>query len=293
MPCRLCPARKPSKKRHRSRRIRLPDRMRRWPWISGPSIEPDTRRCAIGGGNTDACRFQAPRRPETRLVGLASLDPPYLLYRLTMRFCMTDKIRVSYAEAPRRDSRCRPAAVSAAELDHAVDRGGRPVAVRSCRDGRLVERPTDVRRDDQRRRPGTTALESRRAMAGRDRRVSGQRRAAAVFARRALRAMIGITGKRYGWLNLLRAALLHLPCVRFLVQPDTDDSDRIASAAVLFAGGGDGRSGRRRRSGAEPGRPADRAGRPVAQSLLPLSIHPCSLTSRQGEAMRAATQKDR
>ena len=35
--------------------------------------------------------------------------------------------------------------------------------------------------------------------------------------------MIGITGKRYGWLSLFRAALLHLPVFRFLVQPDTDD----------------------------------------------------------------------
>ncbi len=40
---------------------------------------------------------------------------------------------------------------------------------------------------------------------------------------RALRAMIGITGKRYGWVNLFRAALLHLPVFRFLVQPDPND----------------------------------------------------------------------
>jgi hypothetical protein len=41
--------------------------------------------------------------------------------------------------------------------------------------------------------------------------------------RKALKAMIGITGKKYGWLNLCRAAFLHLPVFRFLVQPDTDD----------------------------------------------------------------------
>jgi hypothetical protein len=40
---------------------------------------------------------------------------------------------------------------------------------------------------------------------------------------RALAAMIAITGKRYGWTSLCRAALLHLPVFRFLVQPDTND----------------------------------------------------------------------
>jgi hypothetical protein len=40
---------------------------------------------------------------------------------------------------------------------------------------------------------------------------------------RALHAMIGITGKRYGWLNLFRAALLHMPAFRFLAQPDAND----------------------------------------------------------------------
>jgi hypothetical protein len=42
---------------------------------------------------------------------------------------------------------------------------------------------------------------------------------------RALAAMIGITGKQYGWVNLSRAALLHLPVFRFLAQPDADDSE--------------------------------------------------------------------
>jgi hypothetical protein len=42
---------------------------------------------------------------------------------------------------------------------------------------------------------------------------------------RALCAMIGITGKRYGWVNLFRAALLHAPVFRFLVPPDAKDSE--------------------------------------------------------------------
>ena len=42
---------------------------------------------------------------------------------------------------------------------------------------------------------------------------------------RALRAMIGITGKRYGWWNLFRAALLHVPVLRFLVPPEVNDRD--------------------------------------------------------------------
>lgn len=43
--------------------------------------------------------------------------------------------------------------------------------------------------------------------------------------RRALAAMIGITGRRYGWLNLSRAALLHLPALRFLASPSVDDGE--------------------------------------------------------------------
>lgn len=65
--------------------------------------------------------------------------------------------------------------------------------------------------------------------------------------RRAVEAMIGITGKRYGWLNLSRAALLHLPLVRFMVHPDdsdpkTSDLPPFCSQAVsmaLRAGGAD------------------------------------------------------
>lgn len=39
----------------------------------------------------------------------------------------------------------------------------------------------------------------------------------------AVKAMIDMTGKKYGWGNLLKASLLHMPFVRFLVTPDTDD----------------------------------------------------------------------
>ena len=58
--------------------------------------------------------------------------------------------------------------------------------------------------------------------------------------RRALLAMIGITGTRYGWANLGRAALLHLPVFRFLAQPDTNDCEAstwppFCSQAVAMA----------------------------------------------------------
>ena len=40
----------------------------------------------------------------------------------------------------------------------------------------------------------------------------------------AVEAMIEITGRRYGWWSLLRAGLVHLPLVRFLFPPETDDT---------------------------------------------------------------------
>jgi hypothetical protein len=57
---------------------------------------------------------------------------------------------------------------------------------------------------------------------------------------RALRAMIGITGKRYGWLNLFRAAMLHVPLCRFLTLPDVNDEENspwppFCSQAVALA----------------------------------------------------------
>ena len=61
------------------------------------------------------------------------------------------------------------------------------------------------------------------------------------FSRRvAVRAMIDITGRQYGWFNLLRAAVLHLPVLRFFVRPETDDAADTAwppfcSQAVAMA----------------------------------------------------------
>lgn len=68
------------------------------------------------------------------------------------------------------------------------------------------------------------------------------------FSRRAaVRAMIDLTGRRYGWFNLFRAAMLHLPLVRFFVRPEADDKADAAwppfcsqaVAAATRAGGVD------------------------------------------------------
>ena len=40
----------------------------------------------------------------------------------------------------------------------------------------------------------------------------------------AVEAMITMTGRQYGWLSLLRVALLHLPVVRLFTRPQTDDT---------------------------------------------------------------------
>jgi hypothetical protein len=58
--------------------------------------------------------------------------------------------------------------------------------------------------------------------------------------RRALGAMIGITGKRYGWLTLFRAALFHMPLLRFMVHPADADLEEsglppFCSSAVSHA----------------------------------------------------------
>lgn len=62
----------------------------------------------------------------------------------------------------------------------------------------------------------------------------------------AVEAMIESTGRRYGWLSLLRAAMLHLPAFRFLAHPETDDAANgslpfcsQAVAAAMRAGGVD------------------------------------------------------
>lgn len=43
------------------------------------------------------------------------------------------------------------------------------------------------------------------------------------YRHRAVEVMTGFVGRRYGWWNLLRTSLVHLPFVRLLVRPSTDD----------------------------------------------------------------------
>ncbi len=107
---------------------------------------------------------------------------------------------------------CRAIAVAGrSEYTHAAMAGWwsrRLMYVEMCsRGGRALLLSNIVRR-----RPG--AIDVYRANA------TGQR-----FSRdAAVHAMIEITGRRYGWFNLFRAALLHLPLFRFLVAPETDDA---------------------------------------------------------------------
>jgi hypothetical protein len=49
--------------------------------------------------------------------------------------------------------------------------------------------------------------------------------------RSAVETMIEITGRRYGWTALVKAALVHLPFVRFMVRVETDDA---ADGHLLF-----------------------------------------------------------
>jgi len=55
----------------------------------------------------------------------------------------------------------------------------------------------------------------------------------------AVEAMIEVTGRRYGWWSLVRAALVHLPVARFFVRPDTEDTSNgslpVCSQAVARA----------------------------------------------------------
>jgi len=64
--------------------------------------------------------------------------------------------------------------------------------------------------------------------------------------KRAVAAMIDITGQRYGWFNLARAALLHLPFVRWMIHPaNEDEASRfppfcsLAVSTAMRAGGRD------------------------------------------------------
>ena len=98
---------------------------------------------------------------------------------------------------------------------------------------------------------------------------------------RALRAMIGITGKRYGWVNLFRAALLHLPVFRFLVQPDPNDLDTstwppFCSQAVTTAD---------REGGVDPvPNLADRLTEPADLSRSPFYAYRFTLCGRKNRA---------
>lgn len=47
--------------------------------------------------------------------------------------------------------------------------------------------------------------------------------------------MIEITGIDYGWVNLARAALLHLPVIRFLVRPEERDDGGSQESEVAHA----------------------------------------------------------
>jgi hypothetical protein len=47
---------------------------------------------------------------------------------------------------------------------------------------------------------------------------------------KTLAAMIAITGKPYGWLNLARTSLLHLPVIRFMVHLDDYDIEKSGFA---------------------------------------------------------------
>jgi hypothetical protein len=63
----------------------------------------------------------------------------------------------------------------------------------------------------------------------------GREKGRAFSRKRALKVMIGITGIDYGWINLLRAALLHLPLLRFLVRPEENDDGKNQKSEVATA----------------------------------------------------------
>ena len=82
----------------------------------------------------------------------------------------------------------------------------------------------------------------------------------------AVEAMIEITGRPYGWWSLLLVALVHLPVVRLLVRPNTDDA---ANGSLLFCSQAVARACRA--GGVDPvPRLADRATEPgdLARSAL-------------------------
>ena len=105
---------------------------------------------------------------------------------------------------------------------------------------------------------------------------AGRRR----FSREAaVEAMIAITGKRYGWFNLLKAATFHLPLLRFMVHPDEDDGEEsnlppFCSQAVSMAC---------RRGGVDPvPNLADRLTEPADLSRSPFFAYRFTLTWEAG-----------
>lgn len=92
----------------------------------------------------------------------------------------------------------------------------------------------------------------------------------------AVRAMIGITGRQYGWFNLFRAACCHLPLVRLCIRPECDDKAEtprrppFCSQAVSMAC---------RRAGADPvPNLADRLTEPADLSRSPFFAYRFTLT---------------
>ncbi|MBN1395698.1 MAG: hypothetical protein JW959_11800 [Pirellulales bacterium] len=113
------------------------------------------------------------------------------------------------------------------EYSHAAMAGwwnGRLMCIEMCGGGGRATLLSNV----VRRRPGAVDVYQANA-------AGGARR----FSRsKAVRAMIDVTGRRYGWFNLVRAATLHLPIVRFFVKPETDDAEArppFCSQAVAAA----------------------------------------------------------
>jgi hypothetical protein len=106
------------------------------------------------------------------------------------------------------------------------------------------------------------------------------------FSRQAaVRAMIEITGKRYGWFNLFRAALFHMPLVRFIVSPDVDDAEDsprwppFCSEAVAMAC---------RRGGVDPvPNLADRLTEPADLSRSPFFAYRFTLTWERAQEQPA------
>ena len=99
---------------------------------------------------------------------------------------------------------------------------------------------------------------------------------------KALAAMIGITGKRYGWVNLFCAACCTCRCSDSWSRPiRTTTRPRrwppFCSQAVAMPTPG------RSRSRAEPGRPVDRAGRFIPQPILQLPFHPDAVEGGIGD----------